>query len=266
MNCRDALPMLLEGARALGIELPAESGEKFVAYCRFLSEANDHVNLTALRTPEAMMTGLFLDSLTCVLALPSDMRDHRTEVAVVDVGSGAGIPGVPLRLIHPGWRLTMIESIGKKAHFLGDLVQRLDLDNANVLAERAEIVAAEPRHRDRADLCLARAVAPLPTLIELCAPLVRPGGTLIFPKGKDATGEVEAALPAAQAVGARWDATIRLPPGLAHLGEDRVLVRYRKRCVTPAGYPRHVGIARSRPIMASQPSRPPTRGRRARPE
>jgi 16S rRNA (guanine527-N7)-methyltransferase len=259
-DCRDALPVLIEGAHHLGLELDEETRARFVSYCALLSEVNARMNLSALRTPAAMMSGLFLDSLTCVLALPETLRQHDRSPRVVDVGAGAGLPGVPLKLLFPEWRLTLVESIGKKARFLNELTQALALENVRVVAERAELLAVDPTHRDRADLCFARAVATLPTLIELCAPLVRPGGYFIFPKGRDAAMEVVAAEPAARALRAAWECTIALPPELSHLGEGRVLVRYRKTASTPRQFPRRVGLARSHPLTAATP----TRGRQSR--
>jgi 16S rRNA (guanine527-N7)-methyltransferase len=265
-KCAAALPSLVEGAGSLGLGLDAKIQQAFAAYCDLLIRANARMNLTALRTPEAMMTGLFLDSLTCVLALPDGLLRGDRPVHVVDVGSGAGLPGVPLRLLFPHWRLTLIESIGKKARFLEELVAALSLEGTQVLARRAEEVSSDPALRERGDLCLARAVAPLPSLVELCAPLVRTGGLMLFPKGRNARAEVaEASLASAQAA-ARWDCTVPLPPDLAHLGEGRALVLYRKTGATPAQFPRRVGLAQSQPLRPRRLERRPTRENRPRPQ
>lgn len=265
-TCADALPALIDGAHVLGIELDPVVRGAFVTYCEVLAEANSRMNLTALRTPEGMMTGLFLDALTCLVALPPRFRNAGESIRVVDVGAGAGLPGIPLRLLFPHWRLTLIESTGKKARFLEMLVRDLALDNVDVLAQRAETVAGMPQFRDRADLCLARAVAPLPTLLELCAPLVTPGGSLIFPKGREAVTEVKSAAAAAAALQLTCEAAIPLPDPLSHLGEGRVLVRYGKTGLTPPRFPRRVGLARTHPISAPSLPRRSTRGSQLRPE
>jgi len=265
-ECEEAFPALADGARTLGLSLDAGIRASFCTYCQLLTEANQNMNLTAIRTPEGMMTTLFLDSLTSILAIPPELRTSDSTAAVIDVGAGAGLPGVPLALAFPEWRLTLVESIGKKARFLEQLVVTLRLSGARVVPERAETVAGQSEFRDGADLCLARAVAPMPTLVELCAPLVRPGGFMVFPKGRDAAGETESAHASASAVGAVWEATVPLPGDLAHLGEGRVLVRYRKLKPTPARFPRRVGLARSQPILVPGAGPTPTHGSQSRQE
>lgn len=262
-DCSAAIAMLVEGAAPLGIRLDVEQRALFVRYCALLRAVNREMNLTALRLPEQIMTGLFLDSLTIALALRAVDTPRHTSLRVVDVGSGAGVPGVPLKILFPRWELTLIESIGKKAAFLTHLVQRLDLPNVSVAAARAEVLGADPAYRDRADLCVARAVANLPTLIELCAPLVSAGGLLVFPKSGDVEREVASAGEAADRLKVRFELLVPMPGGERR---SKVLVVLRKVEKTPPGYPRRVGLAKSRPIGMPRDRGTTLRETRSQPE
>lgn len=244
-DCSEALPVLQEGASQLGIVLSKEQCAQFVRYCHLLHTANQAVNLTAIRTEEGIMRTLFLDSLTLAPALPSDLLERPSRA--VDVGSGAGIPGLPLRIAFPSWHLTLIDSVAKKTRFLREAVSSLDLKDTDVLTVRAEDAGREHALRDSADLCTARAVAPLGSLIELCAPFVRPGGLLAFPKSGEIEGELEAARPAAAALRVALHEVRPVSRGLG-LGDGRVTVIYVKKERTPSGYPRRTGLARSHPI------------------
>lgn len=220
----------------------------FLGYCALLQETSRHTNLTAIRSPAAIMSTLFLDSLTLVLALPNWAIDG-SPVRVVDVGTGAGFPGVPLKILFRAWRLTLIESVGKKARFLLDLSASLGLQSVEVINGRAEDVARETGRRETSDLCTARAVAPLATLLEYSAPFVRSEGLLLFPKSGNVTSEVEEAQAAAERLGAELQSITSVPETLG-LGSGRVILSYRRSGNVPPGYPRRTGLARSRPIGA----------------
>jgi 16S rRNA (guanine527-N7)-methyltransferase len=243
--CQGALPLLLEGANRLGIRLAKTQAEAFVAYCSLLLERNLHVNLTGVRTPEGVMTTLFLDSLTVLLALPDDWVSK--PIAACDVGTGAGFPGLPLKITCPSWKLTLIESVGKKAAFLRELIDALAISRVDVLPVRAELVASRRQARDSMDLCCARAVASLPSLIELCAPLVRTGGLLVFPRSGDLAAELLDAKVAARALKVSPRPLVPVPTSLG-LGKERALVVYEKDGETPSHFPRRVGMATSKPF------------------
>jgi 16S rRNA (guanine527-N7)-methyltransferase len=242
---RAALPRLVTGAGELGIDLSPQQCETFIGYGAALLERNRVINLTAIRTPEGVMSTLFLDSLTLLLAVPRGCWTER--MTVCDVGAGAGIPGLPLKIACPEWEMTLIESIGKKAHFLDEVVAHLDLSGVAVYPDRAEVAGADSSLRDSVQLCVARAVAPLPTLLEWCAPLVRPGGHLLFPKSGDTNTEIASAAAAARALRVRHADTVRIPDTLG-LGVGRVIVRYEKRGPTAPHFPRRIGLARTQPI------------------
>ncbi|MGH2441944.1 MAG: 16S rRNA (guanine(527)-N(7))-methyltransferase RsmG [Chloroflexota bacterium] len=241
------MPLLVGGAAALGVHLDERARERFRTYCEELTRANLRFNLTALRTPDAMMRHLFLDSLTLVRALDPQTASPAQQVTLIDVGSGSGVPGIPLKIVFPNWRLTLVESVQKKAAFLSNLVETLQLADVAVEAERAEITGRRSEYRDRAGICVARAVAAVPALLELCGPLVRPGGLVLLPKSGDLSGELRDAEPAARALGLRPEEAVSLQSEPGRSG-PRVILRYRKTSPTPAEYPRRIGLATSRPV------------------
>ncbi len=246
-DCQSALPLLVRSSREAGIHLTEDQTRIFALYCRRLRAANERINLTAMRSPSQIISGLFLASLLVSLAFPPELLDKKSDLKVVDIGTGAGIPGVPLKILFPRWTLTLIESVGKKARFLDDLISELPVGATRVRNERAETAGRDPILRDAANLCLARAVAPLPTLIEWCAPLTAPGGWMAFPKGAEIDTELNSARSAAAALNVKLLRVVPLPdsPGLEAPG---VVVLYRKTDLTPSGYPRRVGLAKLRPI------------------
>lgn len=238
-----SMPLLAAGDRALGIALSARQEEQFAAYARLLIEANRRVNLTAITAPEAMETLHFLDSLTAAAALPaSTLAGGR----VLDVGSGAGFPGAPLKIAYPGIRMELLEATGKKAAFLRDLVDALGLPDVAVHQGRAEGLAWDPALRSAFDAVLARGVAKLATLAELTLPFLRFGGVLVAHKTESAADEIEEARTAVAALGG--DGVETLPVAAPGLRDGRVLVVVRKTAETPEAYPRRAGMPGKRPL------------------
>lgn len=245
--CNAPLPLLLTGSAQLGVQLAPEQLRKFVSYCRLLVEGNQRANLTGVREPESIMTRLFLDSLTLIAALPAPVQSESINVQAIDVGAGAGLPGIPLAIVRPNWTMVLVESIGKKARFLEETAAALELPGVKVQQARAEEIGLDKAWRDSADICTARAVASLDVLLEYCAPLVRVGGWLMFPKSGNVEAEVSAAAAAARVLRVDLDRMVPVPANLG-LGQQRYTVVYRKVAPTPPGYPRRVGLARTRPI------------------
>lgn len=239
------LRLLAEGCRAIGVELSPRQEEQFAAYARLLLEANRRVNLTAITEPEAVETLHLLDSLTVATALPhSTLRGGR----VLDVGSGAGFPGMPLKIAYPGVRLTLLEATGKKAAFLRELVEALELDGMAVHHGRAEDLGHEPSLRGAFDAVLARGVARLATLAELTLPFLRVGGVLAAHKSADVGAEVDAAAEAVRTLGGA--APVVRTVSAPGLDDGRTLVVVEKVAETPEKYPRRAGMPGKRPIGA----------------
>lgn len=257
---------LAADAARLGIELNRRQLKQFQSYCALLLQANQRLNLTALKTPTGVMRTLILDSLTIADALLPDLKGMNGPIRVVDVGTGAGVPGIPLKILFPRWSMLLVESVLKKAKFVREVAEALDLADVSVAHARAEEVGAMAQHRDAADLCLARAVSALPSLLELCAPLVKVGGLLVFPKSGDVKMECDSAEPAARALKVRLQQLYLVPDNVG-LGKNRFVVVYRKSGSTPSAFPRRVGLATSRPIGSEVAAEPPlTRALRSRSE
>lgn len=206
-----------------------------------LTSWNQKMNLTAIDQPEKIRVKHFLDSLTCLLV----MRD--TPMArVIDVGSGAGFPGIPLKIICPSMRLTVVESVGKKAMFCQHIVDTLGLKGVEVLQGRAEVIGKHEQHRQNYDWALARAVAVMSVLMEYLLPLVRIGGYALAMKGETAPAEAHEAEHAIQVLGGHLRQLV--PITLPSVEDERYLVVIDKVAATPEKYPRRVGIPGKRPL------------------
>ena len=241
---------LADGARALGISLTDDQLNAFQVYYETMIAWNARVNLTRITDYEAVQVKHFLDSLSCLAAV----ERHSLPLAhvagpglcAIDVGSGAGFPGLPLKIAFPALRLTLLEATGKKTVFLQALVERLELSGVTVVNARAEEAGQDPAHRERYDLALARALAEMATLAELTLPLVRVGGLVVAQKGEDPSAEVQAAQSAIQTLGGRTR-EVR-PVTVPGLEAARHLVVLEKLSATPHPYPRRPGIPAKRPF------------------
>jgi 16S rRNA (guanine527-N7)-methyltransferase len=255
------MEILVAGAERLGLTLDARHIALFETYYRELSAWNEQFNLTAISGYEQVQSRHFLDALTCLLALPVPGAGDAVPDVVpllhrgyplrfADVGSGAGFPGLPIKIILPDVRLTLIEATGKKVRFLRHMVETLGLRDVQVLHARAEEVGQMPEHRESYDVVTARAVARMATLLEYCLPLCRVGGRVIAQKGDDAAAEVEADAAAIPILGGRLVAVKALPAALDPLAEiaDHYLVVVDKAARTPEGYPRRPGMPAKRPL------------------
>ena len=231
---------LKEPARAMGVSLSDAQLDRFEVYCRELLAWNRKFNLTAITDRYGVMTRHFLDSLSCLLAVP------RLAGRVIDVGTGAGFPGLPLKIARPHIQLTLVEATGKKVAFLRHLVGELGLENVTILHNRIETVGRDPDHREQYRLAVARAVAELRVLAEYMLPLLRPGGMMLAQKGTDPAAEVAAAARALQVLGGEHRQT--MPVAIPGLPAARHLVLIQKNRPTPATYPRRAGVPTRKPL------------------
>jgi 16S rRNA (guanine527-N7)-methyltransferase len=225
----------------LGLRLSPSQQSILALYERELMDWNTRFNLTAIRDPEEVHIKHFLDSLTCLLA----MRDTPLG-RLIDIGTGAGFPGIPLKIMLPRVQLTLVESVGKKAEFCRHVVNILDLQGVEVIQQRAETIGQDPAHRQRYDWAVARAVAILPVLAEYLLPLVRVGGSMLAMKGESGPAEAHSAEHAIKLLGGHLRQL--LPVTLPGVAEERYLVVIDKVAATPAAYPRKVGIPAKRPL------------------
>ena len=233
---------LIAGAERLGLNLTPQQVEAFQLYREELLRWNRRVNLTAIVGYREVQVRHFLDSLT-VAPLVGDKASR-----LLDIGSGAGFPGLPLKIVHPGIELTLVDSVHKKADFLHHLVERLALDGVEVVAERVESLAHDSRYRQRFDTVVSRAVAALATLAELALPFCTVGGTFIAMKKGHIDSEVAAASAAIDILGGRLR-EIRGVDIEEFAGERRSLVVIEKLAPSPQRYPRRAGVPQKRPLQ-----------------
>lgn len=231
---------LIAGARKLGFELSHQQLDGFRRYYEELVRWNRRMNLTAIVDCEEVQLKHFLDSITVGLCLKD------APVAVLDVGTGAGFPGLPLKLLYRSIRLSLLESKGKKSAFLHHITGVLGLEGVEILTGRAEDFAHVPAYRERYDFVLSRGVAKLNTLVELCLPFCASGGSFVAQRKGDVEAEVEGARDAIEALGGRVGQVRWV--NLDELGEARALLTIDKHASTPQRYPRRAGIPQKRPL------------------
>lgn len=237
---------LAAGARSLNIPLTPDQLDAFLIYYQTLVTWNERVNLTRITDYREVQVKHFLDSLSCWPLVERVSGGGGDGPLLIDVGAGAGFPGLALKIARPGLRLTLLEATGKKADFLESVVGRLGLSGVRVLKARAEEVGQDPAHREGYHLALARALAGTATLAELTLPLVQVGGLVVAFKGEDPAAEVKAAQKAILTLGGKLG-EIR-PVTVPGLEAERHLVVLEKVSPTPTKYPRRPGMPAKRPL------------------
>ena len=226
---------LLEGARELDIPLPEEAADTLCAFSQAMLRQNEVMNLTAITEPEKVARLHLLDSLTVTKALEPG------EKTLIDVGCGAGFPGVPLAVACKGWKVTLLDSLGKRVKWLEETLPGLGIP-AQCVNARAEDYAAE--HRERYDYATSRAVARLNILLELTAPFVKVGGAVLALKGAAAEEELQEAAVAIRKLGLKLEKVLEFPIEDTH----HCLVVLRKTAPTPKQYPRRYAKIKQSPL------------------
>ena len=241
----------MSGAAQMGLSLNASQMAAFDLYTDELLDWNQQFNLTAITEREQVEIRHYLDSLALLPALAAlEAASLATllgrNVRAVDVGAGAGLPGLALRIVWPRLRLSLVEATAKKVHFMEHVATKLGLADVQFIHGRAEELALREPHRGVYDLVVARAVATLPTLVEYLLPLAKRGGRVVAYKGSAAHEEALAAEQAIRMLGGQL--TRLIPVEVPGLAETRVLVVIDKIAQTPEGYPRGRGLPRKQPL------------------
>ncbi|MGH2386764.1 MAG: 16S rRNA (guanine(527)-N(7))-methyltransferase RsmG [Chloroflexota bacterium] len=252
-DSEDSLNTLNTGARALGITLDDTAIARFEVYERLLRDWSARINLLGPAALRELWRRHLLDALTLLPALPAEALDADIPSSLIDVGSGGGIPGLPLAILFPHWEITLLEATGKKARFLEIAKDELGLERLSVVAGRAEEAAREREHREAYDFCTARAVTHAPALVELTLPFVTVGGAVFLYKGlQGLSDEIAAAEPARVILGAAAPTVL---PVTAVPDAARCLVRYVKIAKTPRSLPRRAGLPEQHALTAPDGAR-----------
>jgi len=239
----ERMGLLKAGAAQLSVALSEEQLGQFETYFQELADWNQRANLTAIIEYEDVQVKHFLDSLTICLTA----REHLAgPVRVMDVGAGAGLPGLALKLAFPDIKLALVESAKKKAAFLHHIVEKLGLEDVSIYTGRAEELAREKDLRDAFDLVAVRSLAKLPLLLEFSLPFCKPGGRLVALKHGGDWSEQESAANALSELGGHIEKVSTVL--LEGLTDDRIVISIVKTGPTPSRYPRAVGIPGKRPL------------------
>ena len=235
-----ALQPFLEGLHQLGLELTEQQMGQFLRYQQELLDWNTRINLTAITDPEEVLLKHFLDSLSLLMAY------DRPEARLLDIGAGAGFPGIPLKIVRSLWQVVLLEATGKKVRFLQHMIEMLQLKNVEAVHGRAEELAHKAEYRASFDVVTARAVASLPALLEYAAPFCRVGGQIILPKKGELAEELAQGKRAARQVGASFKADV--PVTLTGLEDGRRLLLWEQVRKCPREFPRSGGVMTKKPL------------------
>lgn len=230
---------LISGAKQLGIKMTMSQAEQFQSYLELLLEWNEKINLTAITDPDEVLEKHFLDSLTLLSHCEIKQRAR-----LIDVGTGAGFPGIPLKIMRPDLELTLLDGLNKRLVFLGEVCSALGLE-AERVHKRAEEAGLDPKMRESFDIVTARAVAPLNVLAEYCLPFVKMKGYFLAMKGPGAKEEVNQA---ERALGILGGTEVKLLSLSLPTAGERNIAAIRKKAFTPKGYPRHGGTITKHPL------------------
>ncbi|SNV04043.1 Ribosomal RNA small subunit methyltransferase G [Megamonas hypermegale] len=239
MNFVDELKI---AATEYGLNLTEDQISAFNKYYELLYEWNKKINLTAITEPKDVAIKHMVDSLSCFKA---DLFKENT--SLIDVGTGAGFPGLPLKIFYPSLKLTLLDSLNKRVKFLQLVVDELGLKDVEVIHARSEEAARNKKYREKFDLATARAVARLPIICEYCLPFVKDGGTFIALKGRQYEEEAAQAQKAIKVLGG--EISDIMPVKLPEIDDKRAVIYIKKIKSTPKTYPRKAGTPERNPIV-----------------
>lgn len=232
---------LIDGCSQMRIELSEKQVSQFTKYLELLLEWNQKFNLTAITKPKEVIVQHFLDSISTL-----KFSQVEGQVRILDMGSGAGFPGIPLKIMRPQLQICLVDSVQKKVGFLNEMIEKLDLDYTAAIHARAEDLAKIEGHREAYDLVISRAVAELRVLAEYCLPFVRRGGYFISHKGPGAAEELDLAKSAINLLGGKWLETVEAKIPYSERTHNLIIIKKEK--ITPLKYPRSPGKPKKEPL------------------
>ena len=228
--------------KELNIQLDEKQKHQFQRYYELLTEWNKVMNLTGITDYDEVNEKHFVDSLSIVKAV--DIENIKT---VIDIGTGAGFPGLPLKIVYPQLHVVLLDSLNKRVKFLNTVIEELKLDDIETLHGRAEDYARQTNYREQFDLCVSRAVANLSTLSEYCIPYIRVGGIFISYKSGSIEGELQSSKKAVKILGGVIEKTVKFQLPGTEIG--RSFVKIKKEEQTKKKYPRKAGLPSKEPIL-----------------
>ena len=229
---------LKESAKGFNVDLNDKMIEQFMTYKILLKEWNEKINLTAIVEDKEIVIKHFIDSLTIEKYIPKGAK-------VIDVGTGAGFPGIPLKIVREDIEVVLLDSLNKRINFLNEIINKCELKNIKTVHGRAEDLAHIPEYREKFDISTARAVANISTLSEFCTPFLKVGGTFICMKA-DAEKEMKEAKRALEILGMKQVDIEYIK--LSEIDADRTIILYKKEKNTPSKYPRKAGTPAKEPL------------------
>lgn len=238
----DLEELLYRGCQELEIEIEKEMVLQLIKYKDILLEWNKKMNLTAIEEPKEIVIKHFLDSLTCLMT-----KQLTSQGSLIDVGTGAGFPGIPLKVLLPDLKLTLLDALNKRINFLKEVSDQLNLHNITFLHGRAEDYGQNKEHREQYDFAVARAVASMNVLAEYCLPFVKIGGYFICQKGPQLSAELTEAKRALSVLGGNVVDEMTIPLPFSDI-KHRIVVIEKVR-QTPTKYPRKAGKPSKEPII-----------------
>lgn len=230
---------MLEKSKILGVRFSVEQIEQFYRYMNLLIEWNEKMNLTAITEPKEIILKHFIDSITILKYIDDNSK-------LVDVGTGAGFPGVPLSIMNPTLKITLVDSLNKRLIFLEEVVKELNLKNIEIVHARAEEFGQNKNYREKFDVATSRAVANLATLSEYLVPLVKIDGKIISMKASNAKEEINDAKKAIEVLGGKIEKIEEFDLPESDIGRTIIIIDKNK--CTPAKYPRKAGTPAKEPI------------------
>lgn len=225
-------------AEKAGLKVTPEILKSLEVFLKELLEWNEKFNLTAIKDQNEIWHKHFLDSITVINSIP------KNAIKVIDIGTGAGFPGLVVKILNPRLHVTLLEATGKKVNFLKYIIKTLDLKNIEAVQNRAELLANHPNYRESFDVALSRAVAYMPTLLEYVIPFLKIGGIFIAQK-KEGSEELNEAKNAIEILGGKIKETIKIESSIL---PERQLIIIEKIKSTPKEYPRQEGLTKKRPL------------------
>lgn len=233
--------LLIQGIKELGLDINDKQVEQFLKYYEMIIETNKVMNLTSIVELDEVIIKHFIDSLLSVKTI--EINKFKT---MIDVGTGAGFPGIPLKIMFPDLKVTLLDSLNKRLKFLDSVIKELGLDNINTIHGRAEDIGRNENYREKYDLCVSRAVANLTTLSEYCVPFIQKGGTFISYKSQFSEEEKQEAEKAIGVLGGKIQKSeiVNLP--FTDINRSFIIINKNK--ITPNKYPRKAGVPSKKPI------------------